>query len=165
MWAENFQMFQLDLEKAEEQEIKLPTSIGPLKMQESSRKTSTSALLTTAKPLTVWITPNSGKFWKRWEYQTTLPASWEICMQVKKQWLEPDMKNQTGSKFGKEYVRAIYCHPAYLTSMQSTLCEMLAGRITSWNQDCQEKYQQSQIHRWYHSNLSESEEELMKKVD
>ena len=54
-------------------------------------------------------------FFKRWEYQTTLPASWEICIQVKKQQLEPDMKQQTGSKLGKEYVRAVYCHPAYLT--------------------------------------------------
>ena len=48
---------------------------------------------------------------KRWEYQTTWPASWEICMQVKKQWLEPDMEQQTGSKQGKEYVKAVYCHP------------------------------------------------------
>ena len=48
---------------------------------------------------------------KRWEYQTTLPASWEICMQVKKQQLEPDMKQQTGSKLGKEYVKTVYCSP------------------------------------------------------
>ena len=53
------------------------------------------------------------------------PASWEICMQVKKQYLEPDMEQQTGSKLGKEYVKAAYCHPAYLTYMQSTSCEML----------------------------------------
>ena len=58
---------------------------GSLKKQESSRKTSTSALLTAPEPLTVWITTNCGKFFKRWEYQTTWPASWEICMQVKKQ--------------------------------------------------------------------------------
>ena len=79
-WTTNFQMFKLDLEKAEEPEIKLPTSSGSLKRQESSRKASTSALLTTPKPLTVWITTNCGKFWKRWEYQTTWPASWEVCM-------------------------------------------------------------------------------------
>ena len=91
-------MFKLDLEKAEEPEIKLPTSAGSLKKQESSRKTSTSALLTMPKPLIVWITPNCGKFFKRWEYQTALPASWEICMQVKKQQLESDMEQQTGSK-------------------------------------------------------------------
>ena len=68
------------------------------KKQESSRKTSISALLTMPKPLTVWITRNCGKFWKRWEYQTTWPASWEICMQVRKQQLELDMEQQTGSK-------------------------------------------------------------------
>ena len=120
----NFKMFKLDLEKAEDPEIKLLTSLVSLKKQESSRKTSTSALLTMPKPLTVWITTNGRKFLKRWEYQTTWPASWEICMQVKKQQLEPDME-QTGSKSGREYVKAVYCHPAYLTYMQCTLCEML----------------------------------------
>ena len=64
----------LDLEKAEEPEIKLPTSTGSQKKQENSRKTSTSASLTTPKPLTVWITTNCGKFLKGWEYWTTLPA-------------------------------------------------------------------------------------------
>ena len=64
-------MFKLVLEKAEEPEIKLPTFSGSSKMQESSRKTSISALLTMPKPLTVWITENCGKFLKRWEYQTT----------------------------------------------------------------------------------------------
>ena len=98
----NFQMFKLHLEKAEEPDIKLPTSIGSSKKQESSRKTSTSALLTMPKSLTMWITTNYGKFWKRWEYQTTLPASWEICMQVKKQQLELDMEQQAGSKYEKE---------------------------------------------------------------
>ena len=61
-------------------------------------KTSISALLTMLKSLTVWITINCGKFWKRWEYQTTWSASWEICMQVRKQQLELDMEQQTGSK-------------------------------------------------------------------
>ena len=65
------------------------------------------------------------KFFKRWEYHTTWPASWEICMQVRKQQLELDMEQQTGSKSGKEYIKAMYCHPAYLTSVQSTSCEML----------------------------------------
>ena len=53
-----------------------------------------------------------------------LPASWKICMQVKKQQLELDMEQQTGSKLKKEYVKAVYCHPAYLTYIQSTSCEM-----------------------------------------
>ena len=79
-WTVKFQMFKLVLEKAEEPEIKLPTSTGSWKRKESFRKTSISALLTMAKPLTVWITINCGKFWERWEYQTTWPASWEICM-------------------------------------------------------------------------------------
>ena len=68
-----------------------------------------------SKPLTVWITTNCGKIYNRWEYQTTWPASWDICVQVKKQQLELDMEQQTGSKSGKEYVNAVYCHPAYLT--------------------------------------------------
>ena len=71
-----------------------------------------------------WITTNCGQFLKKWEYQTTLPASWENCMQVKKQHVEPDMEQWTGSKLGKEYVKAVYCHPACLTYMQSTSCEM-----------------------------------------
>ena len=98
MWTVNFQMFKMVLEKAEEPEIKLPTSTGSRKKQESSRKTSISALFTMPKPLTVWITINCGKFWKRWEYQTTWPAFWEIYMQVRKQQLELDMEQQTGSK-------------------------------------------------------------------
>ena len=121
----NFQMFKLDLEKEEEPEIKLPTSVGSSKKQESSRKASTSALLTMPKPSTVWITINCGKFWKRQEYQTTWPASWEMCMQVKKQQLELDMEPQTGSKSVKEFIKAVYCHPVYLTYMQSTSWEML----------------------------------------
>ena len=98
-----------------------------------------SALLTMPKPLTVWIRKNYGKFFKRWEYQTTWPASWEICMQVKKQQLELDMEQTIGSKSGKEYVSAVYCHPAYLTYVQNTSCEM-----PGWmklDQDCWEKYQ------------------------
>ena len=63
------------------------------------------------------------KFFKRWEYQITLCASWEICMQVNKQEFKLDMEQQTGSKLQKEYIKAVYCHPAYLTYMQSTSCE------------------------------------------
>ena len=100
-------MFKLNLEKTKEPEIKLPTSAGSYKKQESSRKTSISALLTTPKPLTVWITTNYGKFWKRLEYQATWPASWEVFMQVKKQQLELNVEQQIGSKLGKEYVKAV----------------------------------------------------------
>ena len=73
-------MFKLDLEKADELEIKLPTTVESWKKQESSRETSTSTLLTMPKPLTVWITTTCETFLERWEYQTTWPASWEIYM-------------------------------------------------------------------------------------
>ena len=68
------------------------------------------SLLTMSKPLTVWVTTNCGKFWKRWEYQTT---SWETRMLIKKQQLKLDMGQWNGSKLGKEYVKAVYCHPAF----------------------------------------------------
>ena len=139
---QQYVIFKLDSEKAEEPEIKLPTSAGSSKKHEHSRKKpSIYALMTMPKPLTVWITTNCGKFWKRWENQTTWPASWEICMQVRKQQLELDMEQQTGSKSGKEHVKAVYCHLTYLTYIQSTSCEMLGWMKHSWNQDCWERYQ------------------------
>ena len=98
----------------------------------------------------VWITANCGKFFKKWECQTTLPAFWQICMQVKKQQLELDMEQWTGSKLGKEYIKAEYCHPAYLTYMQNTSWKMpdwmkhkLESRLLGENQ-------QPQICRWHH---------------
>ena len=72
-----------------------------------------------------WVTTNCWKILMRWEYQTTWPTSWEIWMQVRKQQLELDMEQQTGSKSEKEYVKAVYCHPAYLTYMQGTSWETL----------------------------------------
>ena len=80
---------------------------GSSKKQESSRKTSISALLTMPKPLTLWITINCGKFFKKREYKSTWPASWETYMQVRKQQLELNMEQQTGSKKGKEYVKGV----------------------------------------------------------
>ena len=153
-WNKNFQTSKLGLEKAGEPEIKLPTFFGSQRNQGNSRKAYTSASLTVLKPLTVWITTNYGKFLKRWEYRISLPASWEICMQIKKQQLEPDMKHcccsvtqscptlcnpmdcstpgfpvlhnkWTGSKLGKEYSHAVYHHLAYLTYMQSKSCKIL----------------------------------------
>ena len=111
----------------EEPGIKLSTSTGSSKKQDNSRKTSIFPLLTMPQPLTVWITINCGKFLKRWEYQTTWPASWKTCMQVRKQQLELDLEQQTGFKVGKEYIKAVYRHPAYLTSAQSTSC-----KISGW---------------------------------
>ena len=124
MWTKNFQMYKLGFEEAQKPEVKLLTFIWSWRMQGNSRKMSTSASLITLKPLTVWIITNCGKFLNRWEYQSSLPACWETCMQVKKQQLESDME-RTGSKLGMEYIKAVYCHPAYLTYMKSTSWEML----------------------------------------
>ena len=121
----NIQMFKLVLEKAEEQDnvANMCWIIEKERVPEKEKEFQKNIyyFIDYAKPFD-WITTfcvdrNYGKFWKRWEYKTTLPASWEICMQVNKQQLELDMEQQTGSKSGKEYVKAIYCHPAYSTSM------------------------------------------------
>ena len=95
---------QAEIRKGRGTRDQITNIIGSSKKQESFRKTFTSALLSTPKPLTVWITINCGKFFKIWEYQTTLPASWEICMRVKKQQLELYMEQWTNSKLGKEYI-------------------------------------------------------------
>ena len=84
------------------------------------------------------------KLWKilnEMEYKITLLISWETCMQDKKQQLELDMKQRTGSKLGKEYIKAIYCPPAYLTCIQSTSWEILGWMKHKLDQDSPEKYQ------------------------
>ena len=106
MWAVKFQMFKLDLEKVEEPEIKLPTSDGSSKKQEF-QKNIYFCFIEYVKPFNCVITTNCGKLLKRREYQTTLPASSETCMQVRKQRLELDMERQTDSKLGKENVKAL----------------------------------------------------------
>ena len=104
-------MFKLDLEKAEEPEIKLPTSVGSSKKQESSRKTSTSALLTVLKPLSVWTTTN----WKILK-EMRIPDHLTCLLRNLYAGQEAAVRTeQTVSKLGKEYVKAVYCHPAYLT--------------------------------------------------
>ena len=113
----NFLIFKLDLEKAEEPKIKLPISIGSWKKHESSKKNIYFCFIDYTKAFDSVDQTNCEKFLKRWEYQSTLPTLWEICMQVKKQQLELDMEQQTGSKLEKEYIKVIYCHPAYLTYM------------------------------------------------
>ena len=97
MWTVNIQMFKLVLEKAEEPEIELPTSTGSSKKREFQENISF-CFIDYAKLLTVRIAINCGEFQKRWKYQTTWPASWETCMQVRKQQLELDIEQQTGSK-------------------------------------------------------------------
>ena len=151
-WTENFQMYKVGFKEAEEPEIKLPRFIGSWRKQDNSRKISTSASLTTLKSLIVGIMKNCGKFFKRWEYQTTLPVSWETCMLVKKQHLEPYMEQLTGSKLGKEYDMPVYCHPVCLTSVQSTSHKMMGWMNHKLESRCQEKYQQPQIYWWYHCN-------------
>ena len=93
-----FLMFKLDLEKAEEPEIKLTTSVESSKQARKFQKNIYFCFTDYAKPFDWWLTTNCVKFLKRWEYQTTWPASWETYMQVRKQQLELDMEQQTGSK-------------------------------------------------------------------
>ena len=119
----NFQIFKLYLDKAEEPEIKFPPSVGSSIKQEDSRK---HLLLLYWLHQSLWVCRSQPtvKFWKRSEYQTTFPASWEICMQVKKQQFKLDVEQQTGSKLGMAYIKAVYRHHAYLMYMQSTSCKM-----------------------------------------
>ena len=132
--------------EAEESEIKSPTFAESWRKQGSSRKTSSSTSLTTLKLLTVWVTTNFGKFFKRWDYQITLPVSEKpVCRSRSK--LQPDMEQRTSSKLGKECIKAVYCHPAYLTYMQSTSCEMLGWMKHKLESRLLEKYQQPQICR------------------
>ena len=114
-------MCKLDLEKAEEPEIKLPASVGSQKKQGNSRETSTFALLTTQMPLSVGSQQTVENSQRNGNTRPPCLPPEKPVLQVKKQQLEPDLEQQTGSKLGKEYVKAAYCHPAYLTSMQSTL--------------------------------------------
>ena len=80
---------------------------------------------------TLWITTNCGKFLKKWQCLSTLPISWEICMHFKKQCLELDMEQLTGSKLGKEYNKAVYCHHSYLIHMQSTSARKVASVLSN----------------------------------
>ena len=130
MWTEKFQMYKLGFEEAKQSEIKLPTFTGSWRKQGNFSKISTSASLTLPKPMTVWIITNYGKFLNSWENQTTLPASWETSIQVKKQQSELDIQ-LTFSKCGKEYDKAVYCYPAYLIYMQSISCDWMNTKLES----------------------------------
>ena len=116
-------MFKLDLEKAEEPELKLQVSVESYKKQESSRETSAS--LITPKPLTVWITTNCGKFFKKWQYQTTLPASWKFCLQVKKQQLELDMEQMDWFHIGKGVHQGCILSPCLFNFYAEYISEMV----------------------------------------
>ena len=116
-------MFKLSLEKAEETEIKLPTFAGSLKSQESSRKTTISGFFDYAK---AFHCVNQNKPWKILK-EMGIPDHLTCPLRnlsPDQEATEPDMEQWTGSKLGKEYIKAVYCHPAYLTYMQSTSYEM-----------------------------------------
>ena len=120
MWIKNFQMFQLDLERQKNQRS---NGQYPPDHRKSKRIPEKHLILLQWLCQSLWLCgpQQTGKFL----YQTTLPASWETCRQVKKQQVELDMEQWTGSKLGKEYIKAVYCYPAYLTYMQSTSHEMV----------------------------------------
>ena len=126
------QMFKLVLENAEEPEIKLPTSAGSSKKQESSRKPFTSALLTMPKPLTVWITTN----WKILK-EMGIPDHMTCLLRNLNAGQEATVRTGHGTtewfQSGKEYIKAVYCHPAYSTYIQSTSCEMPGIKIAGRN--------------------------------
>ena len=124
-WTKNLQIYKLDLEKAEEPEIKLSTFTASLRKQGNSNKTSTSASLKGYVKAFDCVDHNKPwKILKKMGIINCLSCSWEICMWVKKQQFESYMEQLTGSKLGKEYNKSVCCHPVYLTSMQSTSCEM-----------------------------------------
>ena len=134
-------MFKLGLEKARGTRDQIANIRWIIKKAREFQKNIYFCFIDDAKAFD-WVDHNKlWKFFKRWEYQTTWPASWEICMQVRKEQLELDMEKQAGSKSGKEYVKDEYYHSAYLTYMQSTSWETLDWMKHSWNQDCWEKYQ------------------------
>ena len=136
MWTENFQMYKLSLQETEEPEINCQHLLDNKKARKF-QKIMYFFLIDYIKDF-VWITTNCGKFLKRWEYQTTLPASWATCMQIKKQQLELNMEQWTVSKLEKEYIKAVN-----ITLLILLICRVhdQAGWSSSWNQDSQEKYQ------------------------
>ena len=143
-WIMNFQMFKLVLEKAEEPEIKLPTSAGSWKMQESSRKTSISALLTMPKPLTVWITVNCGKFWQRWELPDHLTCFLRNLYAGQEATVRIGHGTRDWFQIGKGVHQCCILLPC-LFNLYAEYVMRNAGleetQSTIWNQDCWEKYQ------------------------
>ena len=120
-WTVNYQLYKLGLEKTEDSEIKLPTLIGLWRKQGSSRKTSTSASLTSLKHLTVWITTNHGKFLK-----TEVQGHFTCSLRKLYSGQEATVRTGHGTTDWLQLGNGVYCHPACLTSMQITSCEMLS---------------------------------------
>ena len=142
---QNFQMSKMGFKK-KNQRSNCQHLLDHRESKGKSRKTSTFVSWTVLKPLTVWTITNCGKLLKRWEHQTILPVSWETCMWVKKQQLEPCLNNWLVQDWERSTTRlfvSLMCRPRH------TQC--WTGWVTIWNQDCLEKYW-PQICRWYHSN-------------
>ena len=142
----NFQMSKLVLEKAEEPEIKLPTSAGSSKKQESSRKTSTSALLTKPKPMTVWITTN----WKILQ-EMGIPDHLTFLLRNLYAGQETTVRTRHGRtdwfQIGKGVCQGCILSPCLFNIFRVHHEKHRAGRSTNWNQHCREKYQSPQICR------------------
>ena len=138
MWTENLQMYKLNLEKAQEQEIKLTASNGSEKKQQNSSKKICFCFIDYIK---AFDCVDHNKLWKILK-EMGIPDHLTCLLRnlyAGQEPLEPGIEQWTCSKLGKVYIKAVYCHPAYLTYMQSTSCKMPTGWSTSWNQDCQEK--------------------------
>jgi len=123
MWTENILMFKLDLRQRTRDQIAKMCWI--IEKAREFQKDIYFGFIGYTKAFHCVDHYKLWKLWKWWEHQTTLPAFWEIWMLVKRQELEPDTEQKTDSKLGKEYVKVLYCHPVYLTYMQSTSWEML----------------------------------------
>jgi len=147
-WTENFQMYKLGLEKADEPEIELPTFTRSGRKQGSSRKTSTSASLTMVKSLIMWITTNYRKF-----LEMRIPD--HLTCLLRNVYAGQEATVRTGHwkiKTGKGVCQGCIFSPCLPNLYVGYIMQNARLWITSWNQDCQEKYQQLQKHRWYHSN-------------
>ena len=146
-------MFKLDLEKAEEPEIKLPTSVGSQKMQGNSRKTSISAALTMLNPLTVWVTTNCGKFLRDGNTRPpNLPPEKSVCRSRSNSqnwtWNNRMVQNWERS-MSRLYIVTMFI---YLTYMQSTSCETTAWMTRKLESRLLGEISPPQISRWYHPN-------------
>ena len=133
-------MYKLGFEEAEEPEIRFPTFVGSWRKQGSSRKNVYFCFINYAKVFSFVDHYKLLKILKEMEQQITLSVSWETWMQVKKQQIGPDREQEAGSKLGKEYIKAVYHHLAFLTSKQSTPYEMPGWINHALNQDFQGKY-------------------------
>ena len=140
MWTMNFCMFKLDLEKAEEPEIKLPTSRTTEKAKEFQKYIYFCFIDYTK----AFDCVDHSKLWKRLQ-EMGIPD--HLTCLLRNLYAGQEATDRAGHgttdwfQIGKEYIKVVYCHPAYLIYMHSTYVKCRAGWSTSWNQDCQEKYQ------------------------